>query len=283
MLKWFFGLPHRMRDSFHIMMTVIGISSTFCTVLGVSLNDLNYWNCLSIWVRLVAVFTLLVSSYGFIYWVIGKMFKESVRVQIRDTTVVISYGDIFEVDGWKVIGCDSHFDTRVDDRVISKNSLHGKLMLEHGNIEDIKEILEKEAKGLQLKKNEDGLYDFPLGTIIRYDREVCGRSETYLLLAMMKLDEKFKACTDMSEFENMLMKMWTEIDRVYAGHSVVIPLLGTGISRFKDRFKSSETLLRCLLCTLNVSGVCLNSVVKIVIYEKTKKFPLYEYKYIFNV
>lgn len=272
-----------MRDSFHIMMTVIGISSTFCTVLGVSLNDLNYWNCSSIWMRLVAVFMILVFSYGFIYWVIGKMFKESVRLQIRETTVVISYGDIFAVDGWKVIGCDSHFDTRVDDRIISKNSLHGKLMLEHGNIEDIREIVEKEAKRLQLKENKDGLYDFPLGTIIRYDRKVCGKRETYLLLAMMKLDEKFKACTNMAEFENMLMKMWTEIDRVYAGHSVVIPLLGTGISRFTDRSKSSETLLRCLLCTLNVSGVCLNSVVKIIIYDKTKKFPFYEYKYMFNV
>ena len=283
MLRWFLGLPNLIKDSFHIMMTVIGILSTFCTVLGISLSDWNDWNYSSIWMRLVAVSIVLVFSYIVIYLIIKKMFKESVQLQVRGTTVVISYGDIFEVDGWKVIGCDSHFDTRVDDIVISKNSLHGNLMLKHGNIENILEVVKKEAERLQLNKNKDGLYDFPLGTIIRYDSKVSGKDKTYLLLAMMKLDEEFRACTNMSEFENMLMKMWKEIDRVYAGHSIVIPLLGTGISRFNDCPKNSEMLLRCLLCTLNVSGVCLNSVVKIVIYDKTKIFPFYEYRYMFNV
>lgn len=155
-------------------------------------------------------------------------------------------------------------------------------MLKHGNVEDITREVEKEAKKLNLTKNKEGLYDFPLGTIIRYNREVNKKNETYLLLAMMKLDEKFRACTDMAEFEHTLMKMWIEIDKVYAGHPIVIPLLGTGISRFKNRSKNPETLLRCLLCTLNVSGVCFNSVVKIILYNEKKKFPFYEYRYMFS-
>lgn len=278
-LQRFFSLSNRTRDSFYILMTLIGILSTLCTILGVSLSDCAD----NIWLRLGAVITVLVLLYFVIYLLLGKIFKKSVQLSVNGTTVVIFYGDIFKVDGLKVIGCDSHFDTRIDDVVISKNSLHGKLMLEHGNIPDILKVVEKEASRLNLSKNEDGLYDFPLGTIVCYNREVDGRDEKYLLLAMTELDTQFRACTNMAKFESMLMKMWTEIDRVYAGNSVVIPLLGTGISRFEDKSKDTEILLRCLLCTLNVSGVHLNSVLKIVIYDETKRFPFYEYMHMFNV
>ena len=86
----------------------------------------------------------------------------------------------------------------------------------------------------------------------------------------------------MAEFELMLMKMWQEIDRVYASHDVILPILGAGILRFGGP-KNKEALLRCMLCTFNSSGVSLNSKVKIVIYGNAKEIPLYEYKNIFNV
>ena len=279
LFRWFFSLSNRIRDSFYVLMTLIGLLSTLFTILGVSLSD-----CINnVWGRLGVVVAIFVLSYVVIYGLIGEIFKDSVQLSINGTNIIISYGDIFAVEGWKIIGCDTHFDTRVNDVVISKNSLHGKMMLEHGNISDILGVVEKEAIRLSLTKNENGLYDFPLGTIIRYIRKTDDKDENYLLLAMTKLDDQFKACTNMAEFENMLMRMWTEIDRVYAGHPIVIPLLGTGISRFKDKSKNTEMLLRCLLCTLNVSGVRLNTTVKIVIYDETKRLPFYEYRYMFNV
>ena len=277
MCNWFFMLSSRTRDSFYFLMTFVGLVSTFFTIFGVSLGDLLFPN---IWMRLALVIFVLIILYSFIYLLLGEIFSDSVHLCINGTSVHISYGDIFEFSGWKVIGCDSHFDTRVDDRVISKNSLHGKMMLEHGTVSGICRAIDDEALRLKLSKNEDGLYDFPLGSIICY-RNSCG--ETYLMLAMTELDDEFRAFTDMATFESMLMKMWIEIDRVYAGNQIVMPLLGTGISRFKDGFKKPETLLRCLLCTLNVSGVNLNSNVCIVIYDRSKKFPFYEYKHMFKI
>ena len=82
---------------------------------------------------------------------------------------------------------------------------------------------------------------------------------------------------------SMLMRMWKEIDRVYASNDVVIPILGTGILRFDDGLKDKENLLRCMLCTFNSSGVSLNSKVKIVLYGNSDDISLYEYKDIFNV
>lgn len=124
------------------------------------------------------------------------------------------------------------------------------------------------------------MYDFPLGTIIKYESNV--DNQTYLMLAMTELNSEYEAHTNMDKFEQMLMKMWREIDRVYAGEDVVLPILGTGISRFDDGPKDKEALLRCMLCTLNSSGVSLNANVEVVIYGDTRDIPLYEYKDMFH-
>ena len=100
------------------------------------------------------------------------------------------------------------------------------------------------------------MFDFPLGSIVRY--ESSRDNQTYLLLAMTKLDENYEAHTNFAMFENMLTKMWREIIRVYAGD-----------------------LLKCMLCTLNGSGLTFNSKFKIVIYGDAKDIPLYEFKDIF--
>lgn len=216
---------------------------------------------------------------GLSYWAIGKIYREEVCLNINQNLVDISCGNLFEVDGWKVIGCDTHFDTRVDDLVISKKSLHGQLILNHGNIDDINVLVKEEAKRLDLKCNNDGLYSFPLGTVIRYDSNY--DHQTYLMLSMTELNFRNEAYTNMVEFINTLSTMWKEINRVYASHDIVIPVLGTGISRF-DGNKSEEELLKAMLYTLYISGVKFNSRIKIVIYGNERKLSLYEYKRSFS-
>ncbi len=215
-----------------------------------------------------------------IYVIIGQIFKESVSIQIRKTSILINCGNIFSASGLRVIGCDTHFDTRIDDVVISKTSLHGQLFLEHGRKSEIEMVVEKEAIRLGLQKDNNGLYDFPLGTIIRYDSSI--DNHTYLMLAMTKLDSQYETHTNMAQFELMLMKMWKEIDRVYARYDVALPVLGTGISRFDDGPKNKDELLRCMLCTLNSSGVTLKSKVEILIFGNVNEISLYEYKDMFR-
>jgi len=270
--KWYSGLSKRARDSVVFSVAAVGLISTVLSILGISLGD---WID-SIWIRICVVLISFAAICFITYYIIGRIFRESVKTTIRQTPVSINCGDIFESSGWKVIGCDTHFDTRVDDIVISKESLHGQLVLEHGNKDEIVMAVEAEAKRLGLQKNNDGLYDFPLGTIVRYDSSV--DNQTYLMLAMTELDADYKAHTNMAKFEHMLMKMWKEINRVYASKDVELPLLGTGITRFDDGPKEKDTLLRCMLCTLNSSGVSFNSNVSILIYERAENIPLYEYK-----
>lgn len=275
--QWFHKLPKQIQDSILFSMSVVGIISTLLTVLGASLKDLN----LNIWFRMGIIFLFAIVVAWLFYLFVGNMFKDSVELSVAKTPVEISCGDIFKTAGYKVIGCDTHFDTRVDDVVISKNSLHGKLLLEHANIDDVKIKIEESAKKLGLIKNKDGLYDFPLGTIVKYDSRI--DNQTYLMLALTELNKNYESHTNMAKYELMLMQMWKEIDRVYASNDVVLPILGAGISRFDDGPKDKNDLLRCMLCTFNSSGVSLNSKIKIVLYKSADDFPLYEYKDILNV
>ncbi|MEG0593904.1 MAG: DUF6430 domain-containing protein [Christensenella sp.] len=275
--RWYNGLSKRVRDSVIISATLGGAISTILSILGVSLGD---WKESSILIRIVIVISAFLLLSAISYIIIGNLFSSLVNLSIRNTSVSIGCGDVFNSSGLRVIGCDTHFDTRVDDVVISKKSLHGKLILEHGNKDEIETIITNEANKLGLQKNNDGSYDFPLGTIIRYDSSV--DNYTYLMLAMTELNGQHEAHTNMAKFELMLMKMWGEISRVYALNNVVLPVLGTGISRFDDGPKDKEDLLRCMLCTLNSSGVSLKSKVAILIYGDTKDIPLYEYKDMFH-
>ena len=141
-------------------------------------------------------------------------------------------------------------------------------------------VIKSEAEKLEIPCDELGLYTFPLGTIVPYESSVDG--EKYLLLAMTELNNRYEAHTNMAQYEQMLMRMWKEVDRVYAMNDIVLPLLGTGIPRFDDGPKENSSLLRCMLCTLNSSGVSLKAKVKIVLYGDTKNYKLYEYKDMFN-
>ena len=274
--NWYNSLSYRCRTSISCALSFVGFIATIMTILGVSIN--NAVNNMLLSFLIIAGCILVISML--IYLAIGLIYKDSVTLMIKKTPISIVCGNIFETSGWKVIGCDTYFDTRVDDDVISKKSLHGQLVLNHGRVDEIKAAVEKEAKKRNIKVNSDGRYEFELGTIIKY--ESTKDNQTYLMLAMTKLNEFHQSHTNMAEFERMLMRMWTEIDRVYNSNEVVLPLLGSGISRFDDGPKSNDDLLRCILCTLNASGVSLKTNVKIVIYGDKRDMFLYEYKDIFR-
>ena len=275
--KWLQSLSKRARDSISFSIFFVGLISTVCTVLGVSLGNIPNTTIVC---RLLIVLSLFLIVGFATYRIIGRLFKDKVDLTISQTLVEITCGDIFEVKGLKVIGCDTRFHTTVDDVIIAKNSLHGKLVLEHGKEGEIKEAVKKAAERLNLKPDDEGLYEFPLGSVVRYDSSV--DNQTYLMLAMTELNEDYEAHTNMAKYEHMLMKMWGEISRVYASNDVVLPILGDGITRFDDCPKDQNTLIRCMICTLNGSGKSFNSKINIVIYGNAEGICLYEFKDVAN-
>ena len=277
-------LPKRMRDSLAAAGGIVGLFSTVSSIIGYSLRDIMPRASIPITVLVVIVSYVCLSAL--VYCIIGRLFRKKVNLIINGTPVEICYGDIFSMDGLRVIGCDTHFDTRADNVVISKTSLHGRLVLEFGDIPSIKSAVSSAARRLNLAPDQFGQYSFPLGSIVKYQKE--DSDDVYLLLAMTELNDDYESHTYTIKFEQMLMKMWKEISRVYNGAPVVIPLLGAGMTRFDDGIKDKSTLLRCMLCTMNASGVKLKSV-KIVIdqkelnEQKETPIPLYEFNNLLQI
>ena len=147
--KWYHSLSKRVRDSAVIAVSVVGMISTVLSILGISLGD---WEESSFWLRICIVIFAFLIIYIVTYIIIGRLSRSLVKLTIRQTSVSVGCGDIFEVSALRVIGCDTHFDTRVDDIVIAKKSLHGQLFLEHGKKEEIDIAVDAEANRLGLQK-----------------------------------------------------------------------------------------------------------------------------------
>ena len=191
-----------------------------------------------------------------------------VELEINGTKIRVITGDIFKQTGLKIIPFNEYFDTLVDDKLISPNTLHGKYILSY--INDVnglynRIINDNRLRGLQTfvdnKRSYGKRIKYPLGTIYKND--------DYLLLAFSKFDSDNRAYLDKSDIIKCLLNMWNEIDILYSGYSINIPLLGTGITRFHGVKLSEQELLEILLISFKLSGLTLmkNTTISIIIHR----------------
>ncbi len=184
---------------------------------------------------------------------------------INNTKVTIKCGDLFEQAGYKVISFNEYFDTLVDDNIISHKTLNGIFIDKF--IDDLNAIdseIEKQIKinNFKIKDNvrpSGKTVQCKLGSIVKY--------KDFLLLAFSKFLLDDKATLTADQYIACLKKFWYEIDRVYAGYPVSLPLLGSGITRLK---MSNHQLLKEILDTFDSSKVKLIAGLNIVLHGDTK-------------
>lgn len=242
-------------------MAIIGLISTVMGVMGISLSDLlpkdsGYLVRLIVFAALFVVLAILAAVVTY------HRSKSGIHLTINGMDVDAVVGDLFAADGVKVIPFDEYFDIQVDDKVISRNSLNGIFVEKHADWDTLKLTLEEEQPSLLDPYGAgDGRICYPLGTIKDYGE--------YALLAFTHMDKLNRAYLCRGEYEECLLNMWDELDRMYAGRPVVLPLLGSGITRFDGEKPSEDDLLRCMLCTLRASKRHFKDGVVIVLTEKT--------------
>lgn len=102
-----------------------------------------------------------------------------------------------------------------------------------------------------------------------------------MLVALTHFDEDNRAYLTLQQYSDCLINMWNEIDILYNQQSVSMPLLGSGVTRFKDCEVTDQELLEIILWTYRISKVkftypsCLN----IILDERKKdKINLYKLK-----
>ena len=250
-------------------MAIIGAISTIMAVVGVSLIDLlpKGSGCLFRLFVFVVLFILIAILAAVVTY---RRSRSGVHLAINSMDIDIVVGDLFVTDGVKVIPFDEYFDIQVDDKVISRNSLNGIFIKRYADWNTLKRTVEKLGPSLlEPCKAGDGRIRYPLGTIKDYNE--------YALLAFTHMDKLNRARLRRGEYEECLLNMWDELDRMYAGRPVVLPLLGSGITRFDGGKPSEDDLLRCMLCTLRASKRHFKEGVVVVLTEKTAaRMRLYE-------
>ena len=187
-------------------------------------------------------------------WIYANRLKFT-NLKINNSEVDVKIGDIFQEGGLKVIAFNEYFDTLVNEDVIASSTLNGKFIKQH--IEDVDALDNAilESKHLLRRKLENDTnrtqgktQKYRLGSIFVYD--------DYLLTAFTKFDEDNRAYLTITDYINCLLNFWNEVDIVYANRSVVIPLLGTGITRLKDyETMSEQEKLELLLWSFKVSRI----------------------------
>ncbi|MGL5278349.1 MAG: macro domain-containing protein [Cetobacterium sp.] len=209
-------------------------------------------------------------------------------LNINGSKVIIKVGDIFTEEGLKTIAFNEYFDTIVDNEIISEASLNGKfikkgyydpqkygispndlndILLSNRNISDYK-------RNFNHKRDRGNKQKFLLGTSIVY--------ENYLITAMTKFDHKNRAYLTQKDFIDFLINFWDQVDTLYNGRTVIIPLLGSGITRFYEKIDiPDQELLNIIIWTFKISRkkFAYNSKLVIVIhYSKQDYINFYKLK-----
>lgn len=250
------------QSALYSYMFITGIS-TMTGILGYTVKDvfkdISWWLCGLILLSLFFIVSLI------IYIILIILNRKGISTTINGVNICIKNGDLFNIDGLKIIPFNERFDTKVDDIIISHDSLNGQMIDKY--IEDLKDLnkairdAKKDSSKLVPEKVGEN-YVYPLGRIIKYN--------DYLMLSMSHFDAQNRAYINIHEYETMLSNMWDEIRRVYAGKKIVMPLIGSGITTINGvKEKNNTILLKCILCTLRRSRFQPKNGIEIILTQDT--------------
>lgn len=191
--------------------------------------------------------------------------RDHADLKINYTKVKVLVGDIWNqinkapaerIGEISVIAVNDFYDTIVDDRIIAASSLHGqyvKKIIQAGKLDELNKVIEND-KILNKPGNFRIISSRPVGKQVQYEIGSVVEFEAYILAAFTKFDADNEAWLSAEEYIRFWMRFWANIDRIYAGRTINIPLMGAGITRFKNGKPSKQELLEVMLWTLKISG-----------------------------
>lgn len=178
----------------------------------------------------------------------------SIILTINTSKLEICEGDIFIESGFKVIAFNEYFDTLVDEVLISKNTLNGKYLIDkYPEPCQLDDRIESDEH-LKLCVIETGV--IRRGKAARYKLGSIYKDGEFFLLAFSRFDTENRAYLEIDDYVNCMMNFWNECDIHYAGNSVVLPLLGAGLTRFHGYENMTEQeILETIIWTFKTSRI----------------------------
>lgn len=240
--------------------TIVAFLSSIVTLISFIFTAKD--SCIGVSGWIVVYVVLLVGSFIFTWWKANKL--NIACLSINNTKVEVLIGDIFEQfsnpdkhEGEiTVIAVNDFYDVVVDDRIVSNKSLHGqyiKRIASLGKLDALNKQIENDSV-LNRTGNPKEDTTRKEGRKVRYELGSLVEFENYVLTAFTNFDEDNKAFLSADEYMHFWMKFWENIDTVYAGRTINIPLMGAGITRFRNGKPTKQQLLETMLWSLKISG-----------------------------
>lgn len=271
------------------LFTFIGILSLFISFNGI----FDFIPCLfvKIIVILVALAVVYAMMHGIAFYVNREKQKRIKEVPISklgsDKKLYIKFGDLLgeEITSSEqrtniVIPFNRCFDIEVDDSLISRNSLHGKIVNRLIESEKYDKASLQEAISSALRRVSSHGYvpeiaDKQIGNSVRYPAGAVAcipgiRNEYYFCLGLSKFNQE-KAEPTKSEYITALDGLVKRIVDLSQGYPVFIPLIGTGLSGIGV---DNKLALEILIHTIKLRKDEIKSDIFIVLRENLK--PLVE-------
>lgn len=164
------------------------------------------------------------------------------------TKVVIEFGDMFEYgDGWKVIGVNDFFDSKVDEKIISSSTLHGYVInnfwknRESELDKKLKEAL-SEFKHIDEKRVQGKTKRYPIGTAVNV--EAGNENFIFVALARTSVEDSLTAA-NAEDIISAVRGALRKARVVCANQPLVLPLLGSGLARVGI---ANKVLLDLIIC-----------------------------------
>jgi hypothetical protein len=210
----------------------------------------TFFSCLgAIWLLLemLSFFHLIeqtrIPSYGiflaiglsilFVIFTRRPVSKICYKIPHKDITVEVVIGDLFSINGQKIISTNNTFDTDMSSGLIAANSLQGQFSNKYfpGNIGELDKKIEDALNGIEFSSVENPLKKdkrYDIGTVAKI---ISGREKFYLL-AMAELNSNGTADSGgLPNIRRALDAVWKFIASHGENDPIVIPLLGTGRGR----------------------------------------------------
>lgn len=271
-----------------ITSTIIGGFYAFLGFIGtlVSLDELLP-SSLSIWVRVVISISILAGAWFICFLVVGLILSNKKRFDVITVNnghkLYLQYGDLFdknEVNNFSerrniVIPVNRCFDTVVDNHLISERTLHGMAFKRlYSNNLYTEESLNSAIQKLLTNKEFENLTEsdkpvgnrkrYPVGTVVDLP---CYGEEHYLLWSLSTFDSNLKAHTSMQEYALAVQKLVEACNTESEGFPIVLPIVGTGLSRTK---KEQRDVITYLLNAFRLNKNEINCDIHIIINEDIK-------------
>lgn len=186
-----------------------------------------------------------------VFMVIIQLLRQSkfpgARIQGTDVLVEVRIGDIFDFPGAIVVGCNTTFDTSIEDNTIAARSIQGQFTHRFTSVRGLDDELKRGLEHLE-KVTTRTIEDKPYGNLDEYQFgatvPVYTDSRKGYFVALTQLNKHRTAELENKTFVELLPVMWNQIREKGENEDILCPILGSGYARLK---MNREQLLQMIV------------------------------------